>query len=357
MNSLADTVYVARAIAAKDIADALKNKGTRTNILLIMGMLLFFYWASTLRPFDRRIDVVVYDEGDSGLAVGTAALDGGYSFRFYEATSLQEMERMMGYKQLGVAIPAGFDQELASASTATLSGHILWVHRTKAAELEATYSEKFSELLGSPVRVDIGDNFVIPLPDVETSGVQFHILIATFFVAVLLIPELMLEEKQTKTLDALLVSPASSGQLVLGKALAGLFYVLIGGALYFLLHWAYITNWALALLSFLGCALFSIGMALVMGSFIQSRQHMRIWMLPVMFLLVVPALFAQEPNLAPGLQTAFAWLPTSALVRIFQFSLSSSAPHNQFLINTAVALVSTALLYMLVAWKVRRSDR
>jgi len=357
MKTLLDNLYMAWAIASKDVVDVLKNKSTRNNIILMMGMVVFFYWASTLRPFDKRIDTAVYDEGASSLTVRPTDLADGYTFRFYEATSIHEMEKMMGYKQLGVVIPADFDQILASGGEPTLSGTILWVHRARAAELEAKYSAKFTELLGQPVRVEIGENFLIPAPGVETSSVHVHILFATLFVAISLVPALMMEEKRTKTLDALLVSPASAGQVVLGKALAGLFYVALIGGLFFALNWAHIANWGLALLAFLVCAMFSIGLALAMGSFVRSKQHMVIWMLPIMFVLIIPAFFSQEPNLAPGLKGIFSWLPTSALVRIFQFSLSSSVPLDQLLTNLAIVLVSTTLVFAAVIWKVRQADR
>jgi ABC-type Na+ efflux pump permease subunit len=357
MKTILDNLYMIWTIGSKDIVDALKNKNTRTNIILIMGLLGFFYWASTLRPFDKRIDTAVYDEGNSTLNGDTVELTDSYTIRFYEAASIQEMKRMMGYKQLGVVIPADFEETLASGGEPTLTGYILWVHRTRVDELESKYSQKFSELLGQPVRVEIKDNFVIPAPDVESSGVHFHILFATIFVAITLVPFLMMEEKRTKTLDALLVSPASAGQMVMGKALAGLFYILLAGVLFFALYWAYVTNWALALLAFLFCAIFSIGLALAMGSFIKSEQHILIWSLPVMFILIVPAFFSQEPNLAPDLRALFSWLPTSALVRIFQFAMSSHAPVDQLFINLVIALTSTLLVYAAVVWKVRRSDR
>jgi len=357
MKTFLDNLYIAWAIGSKDILDALKNKNTRTNIILMMGMVVFFWWAATQRPFDKRIDTAFYDKGSSSLAVGPTELADGYTFRFYEASSLQEMERMMGYKQLGVVIPADFDQVLASGGEATLSGYILWVNRARVAELEVKYSAKFSELLGQPVHVEIGENCVIPAPDVETSGVHFHILFATLFVAITLVPALMMEEKRTKTLDALLVSPASAGQVVMGKALAGLFYVVLTGGLFFALNWASVTNWGLALLAFLGSAIFSIGLALALGSFIRSRQQMAIWMLPVMFVLIIPAFFSQEPNLAPGLKAIFSWLPTSALVQVFQFAMSSHAPADRLMFDLAIFLVSTALVFVVVAWKVRRSDK
>ncbi|HSG43326.1 MAG TPA: ABC transporter permease [Anaerolineales bacterium] len=357
MKTFMDHLYMSWVIGSKDIIDALKNKITRTNVLLIISMLVFFWWASTLRPFDRRIDTVVYDEGNSSLKPGTVALTDGYTIRFYEANSIQEMERLMGYKQLGVVIPADFDQTLESKGEVTLSGYILWVHRARSAELEAKYSQKFSELFNQVVHIKIGENIVIPAPEVEASGVHFHILFATLFVAITLVPFLMLEETHTKTLDALLVSPASAGQMVMGKALAGLFYVLVCGGLFFALNWAYVSNWVLALLAFFGCALFSIGLALAMGSFIKTQQHIRIWMTPIMFLLIVPAFFSLEPNLAPSLKAIFSWLPTTALTNIFHFAMSSHAPVDQLLINLGISLVSTALVFAAVVWKVRQADR
>ncbi len=352
-----DNLYMAWAIGSKDIVDALRNKNTRTNIIMLVFIVVFFYWSSTPRPFDKRIDVAIYDEGNSSLTDLPTQLGDGYSFRFYEASSLQEMERMMGYKQLGVVVPSDFNQVLEAGGESELSGYILWVHRTRVSDLELKYTEKFSELVGRPVRVNIGENFVIPQPDVETSTVQFTILFAVLWMAVTIVPHLMMEERQTRTMEALLVSPASAGQVVMGKALSGAFYILLSGGLFFALNWAYVTHWGLALLAFLCTALFSIGIALLLGVFVRNPKQMTLWMFPIIIVLLVPAFFASEPNLAGNLKAIFSWLPTTALVEMTQFSFSTHAPLSQLLTNLAIALGSTAVVYALVVWKVRRSDR
>jgi len=254
-------------------------------------------------------------------------------------------------------VPADFEQSLASGEEPVLSGYVLWRFRGRVAELEKLYTTKLSELFGQPVRVEIGDNIIIPAPNSETTDTNMHILFAVFFMAISLVPYLMMEEKQTKTIEALLASPASAGQIVMGKALAGSFYVLLSGGLSFALNWIYITNWGLALFAFLCTALFSIGLALLMGSFVESQQHMSFWMVPIMFVFLVPAFFSQEPNLASGLKAIIGWLPTSALVEIFQFAMSSNTPMDQFVMDLAVVLVSTTLVFAGVVWKVRRSDR
>ena len=114
------------------------------------------------------------------------------------------------------------------------------------------------------------------------TSVAYLMIYFVFSTALLLIPHLMLEEKQTKTLDALMTSPASPGQVVLGKALAGFFYILVIGGLGMILFSLYIVHWGLALSAFLGYALLAIGLGLAVGSFIKSSKQAGIWMTVLM---------------------------------------------------------------------------
>ena len=172
-------------------------------------------------------------KGIPAWRLNRSRLGDGAKYSFREASSLPEMEQKMAYQNLGLVLPADFDQTLASGGTPTLSGYIFWVDRMKVAELEAKYSQAFSEILGQPVQVVIGQNIIIPQADADgmQTTVTYLMVYFVFSTALLLIPHLMLEEKQTKTLDALLTSPASPGQVVLGKALAGFFYILVIGGL------------------------------------------------------------------------------------------------------------------------------
>jgi ABC-type Na+ efflux pump permease subunit len=345
------------SIASKDIVDVLKNKGTLITIIMMMGMVVFFYWISTVRPWDKSIEAIVYDEGDSGLFEGTIELSDGYEIRHIEVSSLGQMKRNMRHEHWGLVVPADFEQNLASGSEITLTGYILWAWRGKVAELETLYSAKFSELLGQPVQIQIGENIVVPSPDIDTTDVNQHILFVTLFMAITLIPALMVEEKLTKTMDALLVSPASTGQVVMGKALAGLFYVVLTGGLFLALNWTYITNWGLALLAFLVCALFGIGLALAVSSLLHTPQQLALWLAPLIIFLIVPTALAGMTHLALSLKAIFSWLPTTALVEMFQFAFSSHAPLSQLLKDLTIALGSTILVFAVVIWKVRQSDR
>ena len=359
MKTLLDTLYNAWIIGSKDIQEALKNKSSRSNIIIIVFMVVFFYWLSDLRPFDKKVRVVVYDEGKTKLALETVKLANGVEYSFRPASSLQNMEQKMANQTLGLVLPADFDQALASGDTATLNGYIFWVDRKKVTELEAKYSQEFSEILNQPVQVDIGENIIIPQANADGSQTNLTYLMVyfVFTTALLLIPHLMLEEKQAKTLDALMTSPASPGQIVLGKALAGFFYILVIGGLAIALFSLYIVNWALALAAFLGYALLATGLGLAVGSFIKSMQQLGLWMVVLILFLVIPPLFYMESNLKAGIRMVMTWFPSSALASLFRFSCSTGVTPAQLLPNLAIAVVSIAAVFVLVIWKARRSDR
>ncbi len=359
MRTLLDTLYIAWIIGMKDIQDALKNKSSRSNIIIMVGMVFVFSYFSTLRPFDKNVSVVVYEKGNTSLVLKTTSLEDGAKYSFREASSLPEMVRMMAYQDLGLVFPADFDQTLASSGTPSLAGYIFWVNRMKVAELETRYSQAITEILGRPVQVLIGRNIIIPQADADGdhTSITYLMVYFVFTTALLLIPHLMLEEKQTKTLDALLASPANPGQVVLGKALAGFFYVLIVGGLGMALFSGYIVNWIMALAAFLGYALLAVGLGLVVGSFIKSTKQIGLWMVVLLLSLEIPALFYMESNLKPGIRIFLTWFPSSALASIFRYSCSIGVTPAQFLPNLAIALMSIVVVFGLVIWKVRRSDR
>ncbi len=359
MKTLSDSLYIAWVVGTKDIVDALKNKGSRNNLIIMILMVVFFYWLSDIRPFDKKVSVVVYDQSTTPLALDTVKLPNGTEYTFRQAASLEDMENKMANQDLGLVIPTDFNQNLASGSTGTLEGYIFWVSRTKLAALEAKYSQAFSEILNLPVQVEIGENIIIPdaNADGQQTNVTYLLVYFVFTVALLLIPHLILEEKQTKTLDALLTSPASPGQIVLGKALAGFFYILVIGGMALALFSLYIVNWILAVSAFFGYALLAVGLGLLVGSFIKSMKQLGSWMLVLLLFLMIPPLFYTAPNLKAGIRLVFTWMPTSTLASLFRFACSTGYTVQQILPNLAIAVLSIGVVFGLVIWKVRRSDR
>jgi ABC-type Na+ efflux pump permease subunit len=175
--------------------------------------------------------------------------------------------------------------------------------------------------------------------------------------ALTVVPFLIMEEKRTKTLDALLVSPASPAVVIFGKAIAGLILVIAIAGFSLALNGIYIISWGWALLGFLLAAIFAIGLALLLGTLIRSPQHVTLWMLPVALIFVVPGMFADEPNLTPAVKSVMNWLPSVAFNRILGFSVSDGAARSILLVNLVIAIAAILVVYALVVWQIRRADR
>lgn len=357
--SWTETFYNIWVVGSKDIIDALKSKTTCVNIIVVLAILVFFYWVLSVRPFDKGFDAVVVPESGSSTFEGSIDLEDDVLIRFFPVSSIEEMQRSMGYRNLGLVVPDGFDAALEAGEEPVLTGYVNWFQRFKIDELETMYTEQLSRALGQPVRIAIQEDSIIPLANTlgNEATVAFHLIFVTFFMVISVVPMLMLEERQTKTMEALLVSPLSVAEIVLGKALAGMFYAFVIGAVWFLLNSMYVVNWGMALLAFALIALFSLSVSLLMGSIVNDRLKLGLYNLPVTILLIVPAFFAQEANIAPGFKAYLEILPTTALSRLMNASLSIGITGVDLLKNLALSLGFTALIFACVVWLVRRSDR
>lgn len=172
-----------------------------------------------------------------------------------------------------------------------------------------------------------------------------------------LVPYLMFEEKQTHTMDALLVSPATAADITIGKALAGIAYCLTAMAVVLAFNHATVTGWGVAILTVLVGAFLAVGVGLLMGALVETAQQVGAWMIVPIAALMAPILFAMLGNLPPILESLLPWLPTVALGDLFLLSFSGSATLGRALPELAVVLGWTLPLYAAVIWIVCHSDR
>jgi ABC-2 type transport system permease protein len=189
---------------------------------------------------------------------------------------------------------------------------------------------------------------------IRFASITFVIVI--FFTGTLLVPQLTLEEKQTKTLDALLVSPASTAQVVLGKAAAGCFYCMVVSAVVLAFNSNLIVHWGLILLAFFCGTLLSVGIGLAMGIFLEVKAQITTWTLILAQPLIAPVFLSiMDPILPEKVRFIFSWIPTGALVILFRHTLSTGAATATTWRHFTLVLISATIVLAAVAWKVRRT--
>jgi ABC-type transport system involved in multi-copper enzyme maturation permease subunit len=349
------------AIAWKDILDGWKNKTILANIVVVTLMILFYKSLPSWENSAELPDLHVYDAGNTWLVT---ALEDSTTFNLRRYDTWQDMEKNLAradIPELGLVLPSDFDQVFESSDDLQLDGYVLhWVSEQDAQELKQMAEKEISALTGKSVLINPEGNEVYTRAD--STGLAFLASVSVIFsvamLGLLVTPHLMIEEKRTKTIDVLLVSPASSGHVVIAKALAGLFYCLMAAGIALAFNAAIVTQWWLAILASLGGALFMVAIGLLLGSLVEVRQQLGIWVFGLNFVLLIPVFLSIMKDLIPqGVLQVFQFLPTVALSKVIRVSFSNHAPLQVVGPELALIFGVTFVLLGALAWIVQRSDR
>jgi ABC-2 type transport system permease protein len=348
------------AVATKDIVDALRNKTTLSVVISVGFLMLTTQILPLLFRLSDVTQVAVYDAGGSRWA---EALSLAGDVQVLRVTSQAELERLLGESarpRLGVIIPAGFDQALEAGAAPELQGYYVhWMGEGEAARLRDLLEGRLTDLAGTPVTIRIWDNLIYPEADAIGRPLMtaLALVVGILTISGILVPHLFLEEKETKTLDALLVSPASIGQVVAGKAIAGMVYGLAAAAVVFAFDRAVVVHWDWSILTALAATFFAVALGLLIGVLFENPQNMSLGMGLAFLLLLLPVVLdVVALELPEPLDSVAAWTPGAVMNRLFRFSFAESVPPDRMLAYVAWTVAWGVGLLVAVVGTVRRTD-
>jgi ABC-2 type transport system permease protein len=357
-NIFLDSLNIILTIASKDIVDALKNRTVVSMIIMLSVILLM----PKMLPWifeQPELVLPVYDAGSASLQADLQQVPG---ISVQSMRSEDEMAAVLCsgvYPQIGLRIPADFDALLTADGQVALPGYVCWSKRHQVLALRTQLEEMLSMSLGYPVNIELEGNYAYP----PESGLGLNMatinsVLMILMMGIILVPSLLLDEKETRTMQALLVSPARIGQVVLGKALTGAFYILVTAVLLFGISWVEVIHWDLVMLFVIGGGVFSVAVGLLLGSFFEKQQDIVGWM-SALLLLLISAIFVRMFGLEVPLlvEKILSWVPSVALSEICRAAFSKTVDSPQVLANLGIVLVVSLPLYAVVVWKVHRSDR
>jgi ABC-2 type transport system permease protein len=360
--NMMDSLYIIGNIAAKDILDAIKNRVVVYQIIA-MSVLLVAIKGLGLIIQPPATQVMVFDPAGSTLS---AMLAESTEFSVHQAASLEELQTSisnMGFglgAEMGLEIAPGFDLQFEDSEQVEIKGYVSWANRGKAKALQAEIGAALTELVGKPVTVEIEGNIITPPAKIGLLVGIITIFAVTIILnnGIILVPALMIEEKQNHTLDALLVSPASINQVVAGKAIAGAFYVLVTVLIVYLVYWSGVYNWGVTALFLLGAVLFAVSVGLLFGVLFDRQQEMTGW-LSFCLVFIIGTIFIELINLdlPVWIEQLLPWIPPVALARIFWASFSSQPDISQILLAFGSVLIFSCILFGIVAWRIKQADR
>lgn len=347
------------AIMSRDILEAVRNKVILSVLIPTILMIVLYRYLPSLEAGDVLPRLAVYDQGESRLVQDLSEHE---AFDLYEMPDLQTLEKYIADKDipiLGIVLPSNFDQKIASAQKIEVDGYIVhWISDIQENETRSFFEQKISAWAGKSVAVRLATVYT----QSESRGYAFLAALAVVFtvsmIGISVIPHLMFEEKQEKTLHALLVSPASIVQVVIGKALAGAFYTLLAVIFALLINNSLVAHWGMALLAGLCGAMFANSLGLLLGMAFENRQEYTIWGFVIFIPLLLPAFLSIMSELLPAKFLAVInWLPTVALSRAVRASFAYNPSIAAYITDLAVVLVYALPFMAGVVWTIRRTDR
>ncbi len=358
---LREDIRIIWTLFTKDLVDALKNKNTLVVILSALLMVFFYRGLPALSSQDDPVNLLIYDADNS---VSILKLDNSQKVSLYTYSTEEEMKQFLTNgvtPELGLSIPDGFDVALQSGKTPEIQGYVMrWVSEEDAVELRQIVEDEFTALVGHSIKINTEGNRVDMLP--ESCGLgetaSFGLVFVLIMIGVMVIPHLMLEEKQNRTIDMLSVSPASAVHIVAGKVLAGLFYCSLGGIVALVANRVLVVHWGLALLTVLIGSLFTVSLGLWLGIKIDSRAQLSMWSWVILLPLIMPIIFSLLSGLVPDpLVRAARYIPSTAIFDLSRISFANPVPIGRTLLLLAWVASAAGVVLAGVVWTLHRRDR
>jgi ABC-2 type transport system permease protein len=347
------------AITRKDVIDAIRNRYLLTALFTPLFVALLF---RVLLPNVNDQSILTLVVHDSGASAMTAELKKIPQIKVVDAPSAQAIESEVKTRKAigGLVVPANFDADATAGKQPELT---IYVNNKKNVFEQAAFRRLLDEQVRAVVKQPEPARLTWIDVDKDTSeqnrrGVALDqmllpllLLLTLGMIGAMVVPLLLVEEKEKRTLDFLLSSPANLKEIVAGKALTGVAYtVLIAGLLLFLNRHS-VENWLLMVLSILLGMVFVVAVGLFMGSLLNNTMQVNTWAGTVLIVLLAPSF--PSFGLPAAVDTAMRFVPTYYLTKALEASLTGNVTSRVWG-HLVIVLVCTAIAFSAAAWALHR---
>ena len=352
---------VVAAIAQKDLIDAIRNR------YLLIAMLTPLTVALLMRVLlpglenISNLTIVVHDPDRSTMV---SKLRAAPQIKLVDvdsaATARTEVEKIKASGAL--VIPPNFDADVAAGKQPKLTVYV----NNKKNNIE---QGSFRRLVERQV-----ESLVQRPPPAEVNWINVHevtespaerelnlnhmvlplLLLLTFgMTGAFVVPLLLVEEKEKRTMDFLLTSPAKLTEVIAGKGLTGVVYSVLIAVVLLALNRQMISNWPLTTLSILLGLLLLVAIGLLMGSLFQTTMQVNTWASLVLLVLIAPSF--SFPGAPAALETAMRFIPTYYFVETLKLSMAGTNSLRMW-VYSAIVVALTFITFFSVTRALRREQ-
>lgn len=357
------------AIARKDALDILLNKSTLMVLLSpIIVAVLFAFINGVFATKTNKL--LIFNPGGSAVEqVLTGAFQKPEIVRAGSPDEVAAQFGPDGSKKssdyvLGLVVPADFDASLRAGGHSQLE---LYVNGDQLSNGQRQVLMQaitdYSRSVANP-QPPISIALTTINPPKPNSALQdlgsFYAaaaLLTSFMIGTSLVPGLLVEEKEKKTLRMLMVSPASWGDIIASKLLVGLTYQIILSLVILAVVKGYYGQVPLLMVYVVLGALFGGAIGLLMGSILKTQSATGALAGIVSFLFLIPSFFVGPlGQLLQGNPVASVMqaVPTYYLAQGIFNALGSQTTPESLALDVGIVGACIVVLFAGALWTLRR---
>ncbi|MCP4360872.1 MAG: ABC transporter permease [Chloroflexi bacterium] len=348
------------AIVRKEIINIAQHNYYLISLAIPLLMSLVFTLLFAAINQSNEVTLIVYDAGNSTFV---AALQAEPNLNLLSVTSETEMLAQLNEATGGLSIPANFDTAVTSGQIPELTVLLNTETRNSVqARLQQIISDQVwqTQYGRSPTQI-IWQDFTAGSDAYAAFTSANYLLLTLVTLAIsmaglVILPQLMVEEKEKATLPALLASPATYGDLIFGKATAVFLYILVVTVVIGFLNQGFSENWLLTITATLLLIGFAIGAGSLFGMWVDTKNHCNEYSVILMLGLNLPIWFTvvNVEALSPILQIILRLIPSYYFANTLMHSLNGIANPAQIGQNLLILTLCTAVVFALLIWQIRQ---
>lgn len=355
-------------IFKKDVRDAIRDSRVIAALLIPLGVGVFYGYVFdddefTLPP----VEVAYFADNGSQLPAQLEQMTAGAAdLEITEHANPESVRDLVVDEDadIGIVIPADFDERVVAGESPPLEIIIREQSGSGVNYVAAALEQALTQMAGRapPATIQLD---VIPADDDEDVTIfdnvgprQYFVLAAIIMLigmnAMLVVPLILAEEAEKKTLDAL-VLVASYADVVTAKALVGLFYVSASTVLLLLLTGLNIGSPLLFAAAVTLFATSLIGIGLLIGSMFSNANQVNTWAGFFLLPVIAPAFMVGFP-LPGAVDAVLQVLSTSQAMRVMINATVGESVFPDIWLSFAVLIVWTVVTFGLVALRLSRRE-
>ena len=358
LNKFFQNLRIILAIAWKDIWDGWKNKVILTSVLTALLLVLFYHYMPNLTRGDVLPLMVIFDPFGYLNHEDTVGIkDFNYRVERSEGAFLHNL-RDMETPVIGLVLENDI-HHTEPKSPLILQGYFpYWMKPAQINSIKTSAVMALEKIWESPIEIGQDENFVYPVMDDYAYGKTFlataGLLIQLAIMGLSMAPQLIVEEKESQTLQAIVVSPANLSHFILGKTIAVLFYTFLTTAIGLFFVRSLIIHWGLTLASLLIGMLTIIIPGILLGTLLESKQQIHVWIWVMFIPVILPIFFSVVRILPDNIMKYVDWWPTVALTRLLRAGFTLNPPLSTYSSEVVYLLSLCLVFFAITMWMIRR---